>query len=302
VAAGRKILGTAAALLFLAGVGWLDYVTGPDYDVSLFYLLPVVACGLLIGALPAAIVASAASAGLFIANLVYHEGSYLVIAGWNGLTSLAIFVSMGLFTARLRHDRDALSSLNKRLEQLLQGETMLARTDSLTGLQNRRGFCEVLEVELARARRASGPVCLAYVDIDNFKNVNDLHGHAAGDEFLRQVGSALRDTIRGGDLAARLGGDEFGVLLNDVSLDAARSIAGRLLERLAELALAYPGCNLGASIGLAYCERTPDAAADFIAAADVAMYRAKDRGKAQVAVSVDGKLLPTEPPVSSVRA
>ena len=88
----------------------------------------------------------------------------------------------------------------------LQG---LAATDALTGLTNHRGFQEILAAELERARRADRPVALVTLDLDNFKEVNDTHGHPYGDEVLRAVGESLASVVRDTDTAARVGGEEF---------------------------------------------------------------------------------------------
>jgi len=281
-----------AALLFVLVTGWADYVTGPDYSFALFYLIAVVACGLLLGS-PNSLVMSLFTATVWLAaDLLPREPIHGKALAWNALTRLAVLASMGELTALMRRDRDELASVAARLEQLLAGETELARTDALTGLKNRRGFREVLELELARSFRARTPVCLAYIDIDNFKTLNDARGHAAGDDFLQRVAEGLRETIRASDVPARLGGDELGVLLSDVTLELAQVVADRLLDMVAAVARLHPSHPLGASIGLAYFERPPEDANAVIAAADLAMYQAKERGKGQVAVWLEGKPLP----------
>ena len=281
-----------AALVFVLVTGWLDFVTGPDYSFALFYLVAVVATGMLLGGPTALVTACFTSSVWVAADLLPREPVSGRALAWNGLTRFAILASMGQMMARMRSDHDQLTSINARLQRLLAGETELARTDPLTGLKNRRGFREVLELEIARAARTGTPLCLAYIDIDNFKNLNDAAGHSAGDSFLQRVAEALRDAVRAGDVPARLGGDEFGVLLSSVSLDLAQRVAERLLEQVNDVARAQPGYGLGASIGVAYFERPPDDANAVIAAADLAMYQAKERGKGQVALWVDGRPLP----------
>jgi diguanylate cyclase (GGDEF)-like protein len=110
----------------------------------------------------------------------------------------------------------------------------LSRTDPLTGCLNRRGFSERLEVELQRAAREGGDVALIQLDLNGFKEVNDRHGHAAGDELLRWVGSTLQALLRASDATGRLGGDEFALLLPGVSAAEARVIADRTVAALAE--------------------------------------------------------------------
>ncbi len=103
----------------------------------------------------------------------------------------------------------------------------LAQTDPLTGLRNHRGFHESLELELALARRENEQLSLVTIDLDDFKAVNDAHGHPYGDEVLRGVGSQLRSSVREGDTAARVGGEEFALILPGTPSDAAYSIAER---------------------------------------------------------------------------
>jgi diguanylate cyclase (GGDEF)-like protein len=110
----------------------------------------------------------------------------------------------------------------------------LSRTDPLTGCLNRRGFAERLDAELQRAEREGGEVALIQLDLNGFKAVNDRHGHAAGDEVLRWVGSTLQALLRGSDATGRLGGDEFALLLPGVSAAEARVIADRTVAALAE--------------------------------------------------------------------
>jgi diguanylate cyclase (GGDEF)-like protein len=110
----------------------------------------------------------------------------------------------------------------------------LSRTDPLTGCLNRRGFAERLDAELQRAARDGADVAIVQLDLNGFKAVNDRHGHAAGDELLRWVGSTLQALLRASDATGRLGGDEFALLLPGVSAAEARVIADRTVAALAE--------------------------------------------------------------------
>ncbi|MBI3894496.1 MAG: GGDEF domain-containing protein [Acidobacteria bacterium] len=108
----------------------------------------------------------------------------------------------------------------------------------MTGLPNRRAFFEIAERESRRTRRHRYSVTVAYIDLDNFKSVNDSYGHIVGDELLKVVARTLRENMRETDLAARLGGDEFAVLLPDTNLDGAKkcleSLRSRLLKTMSE--------------------------------------------------------------------
>ena len=156
--------------------------------------------------------------------------------------------------------------------------------DGLTGLPNRALFEDRLRRGLVRLRRSGGLAAVMFVDLDDFKTVNDGLGHAAGDELLQATGRRLQDALRAQDTAARLGGDEFAVLLEDLVDEAeALAIAERVRHALEPpLTIAGHLVMPSASIGVAW-PGPQDTADELLRNADVAMYAAKDRGKAQVA-------------------
>jgi len=163
-----------------------------------------------------------------------------------------------------------------------------ARTDALTGLLNRRSFLADIEARLSAARRGVRPAALVYVDLDNFKAVNDLHGHPAGDQLLRILAEKLRATARASDLVARLGGDEFALWLDDTDAYGAETKGLGLLDLRREIAShsASPEKPLGLSIGLAVFDPVePESVAQLIERADAAMYTAKRGGKGRMAVA-----------------
>ncbi|WP_163839560.1 sensor domain-containing diguanylate cyclase [Pseudoxanthomonas sacheonensis] len=166
-----------------------------------------------------------------------------------------------------------------------------AHLDSLTGLANRRQFDERLTHALGRSRRQGLAVALMYMDIDHFKQVNDTHGHAAGDEVLRVFGQRLSACVRSGDLVARLGGDEFVVLIEDLSVpETAEAIAGKLIEAMSEdIVVEGTTLHVTTSIGIAYSAH-PAVAKNLTAAADAALYAAKSAGRNT------WQLLPTDDP------
>ncbi len=149
-----------------------------------------------------------------------------------------------------------------------------AHTDSLTGLSNKRMLLSRLEVTIPRARREDKTLALMFIDLDNFKQCNDTHGHQTGDALLASVGEIVRGEIRGSDEGFRYGGDEFAVLLPGASRDGAKAIAERMRQRF-EKTQQY-GTTM--SIGIAIHDGTVNAS-QFLVAADVALYKAKDGGK-----------------------
>lgn len=277
---------TIATLLVaaIAMVGLLDYVTAPWVSFSLFYVIPVLAAAWWLGRGPALIAGLTAGIAWFEAEAWGHRGEPTRVLMWNSVSRLAMLVAMAVMVVRIREDRRRLRQANARLGELLDGAQRLAREDPLTGLPNRRAFLERLSEELARARRSGEPVCIAYLDVDNFKDLNDKRGHVEGDEFLRRIARAIRETIRGADVAARLGGDEFAVLFADPQRIAVEPLAHRLLARVRALGDRYPGLDLGASVGMAWFETAPDQPEILLQRADRAMYSAKTAGKHRFAL------------------
>src|SRR3954454_131888 len=179
----------------------------------------------------------------------------------------------------------------KRFETQLKH---LADNDALTELYNRRRFEEErVEYGQYAARYAEGGAVLL-LDLDRFKYVNDTHGHKAGDEVIRAVGGALRDSVRKSDVVARLGGDEFAVLLKNAGRAEAERVAGLMLEtvRSRELPIAGQRVTMTTSIGVALFEANDANVEDLLVEADLAMYAAKDAGGNRYEVSeADGQHL-----------
>ncbi len=160
----------------------------------------------------------------------------------------------------------------------LRDEERDADTDSLTGLPNSRSFYESLQAESSRSARYRHPFTIAYVDLDGFKSINDTLGHAAGDEVLKEVASAIRDFTRRTDTVARLGGDEFVALFPETDFEAAETVIGNLHYRLAE-AMRRNGRPITCSIGAATFRAPPENLPDMVKAADDLMYLVKRKGK-----------------------
>jgi diguanylate cyclase (GGDEF)-like protein len=164
------------------------------------------------------------------------------------------------------------------VSQLVRRVRALAATDDLTGVANRRAFEAALEREHARALRQGTSLCVAILDLDGFKQHNDLHGHARGDEILREVAEAWRVQLQPGDVLARLGGDEFGLVLPGSALARATELGDGLLSVTPE--------GVGASMGV--CGDVGLSTSQMLRAADAAIYRAKQRPGAAVASDASG--------------
>ncbi len=161
----------------------------------------------------------------------------------------------------------------------------LAVHDGLTGLVNHLEFYHRLEKELNRARRYNSPLSLLMADIDNFKQINDIHGHIAGDKILKKLAKLIKKAVRQTDTAARYGGEEFTIILP--MIDMQEALAGG--ERIRDLISSQPisigkgkSIHITVSIGVAAYPQNATAAAKLVSKADKALYRAKQAGKNQV--------------------
>jgi diguanylate cyclase (GGDEF)-like protein len=261
-------------------ITFVDYLTGPDIGLSLFYLVPVTVGARYLTRTHAIALALLAAAGWLAADAAWHGLSPVSI--WNGVTRVGIFLGAAFAVLQLRKDTEAVAQLNARLEALLEQEKRLSRTDLLTGLANARMFEEAYQKSHAVWRRNHEPLAIACLDLDNFKSVNDTRGHAEGDALLKQVAAAATSVLRAGDVAARLGGDEFAVLLHACSADVATRVADRLLQQIRAATQALPDLPLGASIGIAWFDAPPPTLQAALRVADSALYTAKTSGKNRV--------------------
>lgn len=168
-----------------------------------------------------------------------------------------------------------------------------ARTDALTGLLNRRAFDENLAACMAQWRDQRLPVSLLLIDVDRFKQLNDQHGHPAGDAALEWLAKKVRQTVRESDLAARYGGEEFAVILPAVDAAEAVKLAERLREAIAAEPLVHSGkaIRLTASIGVATA-MAHDSPTAITLRADHALYAAKQNGRNRSYLHSDGECLP----------
>ncbi len=177
------------------------------------------------------------------------------------------------------------AQLNRAQSELEQAQS-LALTDPLTTLPNRRGLDLILSRELARARRAGATLCLAVLDIDHFKRINDQFGHATGDEALKHLAGVLKPILRETDTVARFGGEEFVLVLPDTPLPAAEFTVSRLLRALEHAPLDANGTPVTVRFSAGLAQWTPQESAEHLTTrADQAMYAAKRAGRGCVMVA-----------------
>jgi diguanylate cyclase (GGDEF)-like protein len=196
-----------------------------------------------------------------------------------GLPAGLIIIAVGLY-GWAGELRSAYASLERHKRQLER----ISTTDELTDLFNARHFDRQLKHELERAHRYERPLSLLFLDIDDFKQYNDTHGHLAGNAVLRTCASIISNALRRSDQAYRFGGEEFTVILPETGMERAEAVAMRIREQFQAHAF-YPGdrgpVHITISIGVAECQPT-DSASALIDKADSAMYEAKMRGKNRV--------------------
>jgi diguanylate cyclase (GGDEF)-like protein len=261
---GRPAL-FALALAGVVGLGVLDYLTGYELSFSVFYLFPVALAAFSLGRGPGLGIALLGAVTWHIANRLAGEAfSSPAIPYWNTATRLGFFVVITELLVRLREAFDRLRDAT--------------RVDFLTGALNSRGFYEIAGAELVRLRRYGRPLTAVYLDLDRFKEVNDTLGHLAGDQVLRCVAQAMRETIRGADSLARLGGDEFALLLPETDAAEARRLLPRLRVAILET-VSRERWPVTVSVGAVTCTAAPPGVDVLVRLADALMYEAKEAGR-----------------------
>ncbi len=263
----RQVLRLTAYVLLTLLVYWFNAVTPPEARLGILYIIPVLLVtwteGLAWGILFA------------LVTTVYREATAWVQMPpdtplvWRVVTGLAYLAVLGVAMAGLQTLRRSQAALARLVTQ-----------DPLTNVMNARAFADRLGQELDRNRRYPRPLALMYMDLDNFKVINDTHGHQTGDAVLRLVADAMRSSVRHADVVGRLGGDEFAVLMPETDSALADAAAKRLIVGLRNVFKGTP--NVTASIGVVSCTATDASTDDLLRRADQAMYDAKKSGKDRV--------------------
>lgn len=252
------------SLAALLVVGALDYFTGEELGLSIFYAIPVMLMAWYMGRTMGFITSFTAALIWYIADIATGRVySNAVIPVWNAGVRLGFFLIIAFFLSSLR---DALEIAQE-----------LSRMDPLTGAVSTRYFYELAGRELERAGRYGRPLSVAYMDLDNFKEVNDVYGHTTGDELLRFLSVTIRDNIRKSDIFARLGGDEFAVLLPETGDDA-----GVVMEKLrSSIVKGMPEYRFPVtlSVGVITYIALPETVEDMIREVDELMYAVKNTTK-----------------------
>ena len=254
------------ALALVAAITLVDIEVGYEIAVSIFFLIPIAVVTWYRSYLGGLVFCVISSLVWFLVDNVFSAHPYLnpVAPYWNAAVRAGFF----LVTVEL---------LNQ-LKIHLYIEQTLARTDGLTGLLNRRAFTEQVSRLFSVAGRHGRPVVLAYIDLDNFKKVNDEHGHSEGDRVLQVVASEILKSLRTTDVAARMGGDEFAIVLPETDEGGAKFVFDNLMSTILK-ETQKQNWPIGLSVGVVSFESPAAGLDDAIRIADGLMYQVKAGGK-----------------------
>ena len=261
--AGKPVWVIVGILLLLT-VAFLDFETGTELSFSIFYLIPIFLFTWMVnGNIGIAIACISSGLWLFIEVISAPQYSSSFIYFWNAIIRLGFFLLPVL--------------LIRSLEQ----EKKHARTDFLTDALNTRSFHDVAQRELDRSIRYQRPFTVAFIDIDNFKTINDTFGHTFGDKVLRAISHNIQRNIRKTDIIARVGGDEFAILLPEVDSDTARAAISKMQQKMMEEMITnkWP---VTFSIGVITLNAPQFTVDEIIGMADKMMYSVKNHGKNDV--------------------
>lgn len=263
------LLGGAAVWIALTGV--LDFASGVEYRVFPLYFLPICLVGWRLGHVQTLFAAWLSAATWLVSN--YEAGmTYSATSVWvvNTITQGVSFSAVGV-----------LMVMSQRAFRLAQARS---RTDALTRLLNASAFAEDAARLAAMCERHKRPLTVAYLDLDDFKRVNDEFGHAQGDLVLATVGTVLRETARETDLVARLGGDEFAIALAETDAAGAEIVLSRLRARLMHALTGAPR-PVTVSIGAVVSTQRHPPIEQLLKKADAQLYGAKAGGKDQFVIA-----------------
>lgn len=256
-----KTFWVIVGILLLLIVAFLDFATGTELSFSIFYLIPIFLFTWAVnGNIGIAIACISSLIWLFIEAVSGPQYSSWFVYFWNAIIRLGFFLLPVLLVRNLEQERTH------------------ARTDFLTTALNTRSFHDIAQRELDRSVRYHRPFTVAFIDIDNFKIINDTFGHIFGDMVLRAISQNIQRNIRKTDIIARVGGDEFALLLPEVDSDTARAAISKMQQKLMEEMLAnkWP---VTFSIGVITLNAPQFTVDEILGMADKMMYSVKNHGK-----------------------
>ena len=270
----RKTTSIVLGLVAVALLGFLDYLTGPSLSLNILFLAPVSLvvwstgkrAGIfisVIGALAGLLADFASQPSLILSSIPY----------WNAFSNLGFYLVLTLLLPSLKRER----------------EEAWTRKDYLTGVANKKHFMELVHSEIQRTRRYRHPFTIAYLDVDNFKSVNQRLGHSSGDALLQAVARSIKEKIRTVDQLARMGEDEFAMLFPETQPDPAKIVIRRIQQNLQD-AVQKNEWPITFSIGVATFMQPPDTAELILKKLQELIAVAKKEGKNTVRHEIIGQV------------
>lgn len=267
------LLAAALSLLLVLLIATVEVlIESSDFKLSIVYAIPILMATWFVNMRFGTLIA-VTSAVCWLNGLLAETSGNLMSSCWDAVVGLGFFLLINYLLAALKSGYER--------------EQRLARTDGLTGLTNRRYFQELMEAEFLRSRRYRYPLTVAYIDVDNFKEVNDRFGHAAGDLLLSLVAKAMVRQLRAVDVVARLGGDEFALMLPQTDARNAQTVLPRVQAQLMRI-VRHHGWPISFSIGVATYIKLPPTVKEMVDQADALMYDVKLHGKNRIKYEVIG--------------
>lgn len=263
----RRIIGWMLCLTWILLLGLVRITTDAEYSFASLALLPLLLISWLEGR-PQGLLVGILAATMWVVGDIAADRSFS--AWWvpwaNATTRLTTYGLVAVLTSQVR--------------SLYERERERATHDVLTGLSNRRSFLEAGDAELERSKRYGHSVSVIFLDLDDFKQINDVMGHEVGDAALRATAAGLLGSLRNSDHVARLGGDEFAVLLPEISYDAALETGRKIFEAVNSRLSAFPPVKT--SLGVAWFGEIDRSFPAMLKNADELMYEVKTSGKGNI--------------------
>ncbi|MFC1835687.1 GGDEF domain-containing protein, partial [Thermodesulfobacteriota bacterium] len=254
-----------AAIVLDLVIGIADHLTGYQISFSVFYVIPIALVSWCTGKAEGVAISLLCAATWLLADLSGDRSySHPLIPYWNALMRLGFFLMVSLSLLKIRWSMESLQEMS--------------RIDPLTGTVNARGFHERAQREIERSVRYGHSFTVAYLDLDNFKDVNDSLGHSTGNNLLVRVAELISNAIRKTDVLARLGGDEFVILFSETGSEAAQGMMARIKVGISQ-EMHIQGWPVTLSVGLVTFAAPPGSVDEMIQKADDRMYDAKNSGK-----------------------
>lgn len=269
---GNSLFWAIVGVVLVFGLGFIDVLTGYELAFSLFYLLPITLVTWFAGGRIGIVISVVSALSWLVADVISgHPYSHPSIKYWNSTIRVSFFFIVTFLLSALRNAHEHEKEQN--------------RYDNLTQAVNARFFSELLQIEIFRSQRNKQPFSVVYVDLDNFKSVNDNFGHSVGDMVLSTIVKHAKSQLRKVDVIARLGGDEFAFLLPETDHAEAQVAVSKIQISLLGL-MVRNNWPVTFSIGVVTCINSAQTPDELIKQADDLMYSVKNNGKNSIIYAV----------------